>query len=196
MRKKSRPFKKQKYTEPLTYFSEIEIKEEFRKVYIENYGYITINNLGTKVYTKTGKVPALRTDEFGYLCFQICAKNDGNKKYHCLRIHRLVAIAFLPNPDNLPEVNHKSGKKLNNCVTNLEWCTGEYNLKHAWENGLIYGLKGESNGRSKLNEENVKAIREKYTGKRGQITKLAKEYNVSWSLVKMVITNKIWTHVI
>ena len=66
---KSRPFKKQKYTEELTYKSDIEIKEEFRDVYIENYGYVTVNNLGTKVYSKSGIFPALYTDEFGYNCY-------------------------------------------------------------------------------------------------------------------------------
>ena len=46
---------------------------------------------------------------------------------HMYRVHRLVATTFIPNPNNLPEVNHKDENKLNNCVSNLEWCTHQYN---------------------------------------------------------------------
>lgn len=171
------------------------IIEEFREYYIEGYGYITINNLGTKVYTKTGKFPSLWFDESGYLSFNICATTNGKKVHHSLRIHRLVALAFIPNPNNLPEVNHKNGNKMKNDINNLEWVTGLENIQHAWKTGLIKGAKGEENGRSKLNNEQVKEIKNKYTGKRGEIANLAKEYNVSWSLIKLIVTNKNWTHI-
>lgn len=187
---------KVKYLEPLTYESDVEIKEEFSKVFIQDYGMVEINNLGTKVYTKTGKFPSIY-DEGGYLMFNVgTTQGQRNvRKYHTLRIHRLVALAFIPNLDNLPEVNHKDGNKKNNCVTNLEWVSGLENMQHAWNNGLIYGLKGQENGRSKLSDEQVKEIRNKYAGKKGKIAQLAREYNVSWSLIKLVVTNKNWTHV-
>jgi len=51
----------------------------------------------------------------------------GNAGRHKILLHRLVATVFIPNPDNLPQINHKDENKLNNCVDNLEWCTPAYN---------------------------------------------------------------------
>lgn len=58
------------------------------------------------------------------------------------RIHRLVAQAFIPNPLNLPQINHKDGIKTNNTIVNLEWCDNNYNQKHAIDNGLKIIKKG------------------------------------------------------
>lgn len=63
---------------------------------------------------------------YGYLVVEL--RKDGKRKH--LRVHRLVAEAFLPNTDNLPEVNHKDENKHNNEVTNLEWCTSGYNKRY------------------------------------------------------------------
>lgn len=52
--------------------------------------------------------------------------------------HRLVAIAFLPNPNNLPCINHKDGNKINNCISNLEWVSYSENNKHAYLNNLKF----------------------------------------------------------
>lgn len=51
-------------------------------------------------------------------------------------LHRVIAQAFIPNPDNLPEVNHKDGNRLNNSIENLEWCTSSENQLHAYKIGL------------------------------------------------------------
>ena len=69
----------------------------------------------------------------GYLGVFLCKKN-----YKPIRkqIHRLIAEAFIPNPDNKPCVNHKDGNKRNNHVDNLEWVTYSENQKHSWEYGL------------------------------------------------------------
>lgn len=65
----------------------------------------------------------------------VCLTKNGVRKNKL--IHRLVAEAFIPNPDNLPVVNHIDGNIQNNSVENLEWCTQGYNLKHAVDIGLI-----------------------------------------------------------
>jgi len=63
-------------------------------------------------------------------------KLQNKKSKKTISIHRLVAQAFIPNRDNLPQVNHKDGNKENNCVNNLEWCNNDYNHKHAIEHNL------------------------------------------------------------
>ena len=68
-----------------------------------------------------------KVNEYGYA--EVNLWKDGKNKY--LRVHRLVGISFIPNPENKPVVNHKDGNKLNNCVTNLEWNTVSENTWHA-----------------------------------------------------------------
>lgn len=71
----------------------------------------------------TGRIKAYKVDRYGYAV--VCLAEDGKRTYPT--IHRLVAEAFIPNPDGLPQVNHKDENKLNNSVENLEWCTAYYN---------------------------------------------------------------------
>lgn len=95
------------------------------------------------------------------VCVQI------NNKQHVLAVHRLVAQAFISNPNNLPQVNHIDGDKNNNCASNLEWCDNDYNMKHAIANNLIHTKEERKNKSNncwmrKLNEEQVLFIRECY----------------------------------
>ena len=82
----------------------------------------------------------------GYLKVNLYNDGVGSSK----RVHRLVAEAFIPNPDNKPDVNHKNGNKHDNCVDNLEWVTKSENMKHAYQTGLAkphptYGMLGKKN---------------------------------------------------
>ena len=77
-----------------------------------------------------GRILKLRTDKCGYL-HVVLSKNNKVKAY---LVHRIIAETFLPNTDNLPQVNHKDENKLNNVVSNLEWCTHEYNVNYGTRN--------------------------------------------------------------
>lgn len=107
--------------------------EEIWKTIDESPDY-QISNFGrvkSYKYDKVnGKVMKPYKDTKGYL--QIDLSLDGRKREHRLHlaVHRLVARAFIPNPDNLPQVNHKDEDKTNNNVDNLEWCTNEYNCNY------------------------------------------------------------------
>lgn len=90
-------------------------------------------------YNHTGKEKILKnkTGSRGY--FNVNLSKDGKSKN--INVHRIVATHFIPNPDNLPQVNHIDENKQNNCVENLEWCTAEYNN--------TYGSRLEKSAKSK-----------------------------------------------
>ena len=98
---------------------------------IQNYeGLYQISNQGSiRSLLRSGKCkrylkPYITSD--GYA--RVILSKNGKLKSH--KIHRLVAETFIPNPDNLPQINHKDEHKLNNCVDNLEWCTAKYNINY------------------------------------------------------------------
>lgn len=79
-----------------------------------------------KEYLYEGKLLTPYRDQKGYYSVRLY-RND---KTHDMKVHRIVALAFLPNPDNLPQINHRDENKANNRVWNLEWCDGKYNRNY------------------------------------------------------------------
>ena len=117
--------------------------EEVWKI-IDGYRNYQVSTLGNVMNIDTGKILKGHNNGRGYLHV---ALYDENHKCKTIMIHRLVAQAFIPNPNNLPQVNHIDECKENNCVDNLEWCTSEYNINH-----------GTHNLRTGLNNPNRKPI--------------------------------------
>ena len=132
-------------------------------------------------------------DTAGYLGVQI-SKNGIVKRF---MIHRMVGECYLDNVNNLPEINHEDGNKLNNRYSNLKWTTSSDNKKHAYNNGLMMAPKGEKSKVSKLKNEDVIYIREKYKPRDKQYNKekLSTMFNVSQRTINDIISNKTWKHI-
>ena len=126
----------------------------------------------------------------GYEYVHLC---NGKGKTKLFRVHRLVAETFIPNPNNLPEVNHKDGDKLNNNVKNLEWCTNLENMRHSVETGLR-NIKGENNPSAKLTVKDVINIRKEYIPKSKEFgtVALARKYGVTNVMIGKIIRNECW----
>lgn len=98
---------------------------------VSNFGRVkskdrTLLHARCGTQTRKGKLLSAAKSTSGYLRVTLC-KNNKTKTFS---VHRLVAITFIPNPNNFPQVNHLDEDKTNNCVSNLEWCTQAYNNKY------------------------------------------------------------------
>lgn len=100
-------------------------------------------------------------------------------------VHRLVATAYLPNPEGKPQVNHKDCDKTNNCVRNLEWVTRAENMAHAKRAGVMQAASNPNCVR-KLTPDDVMAIRVKHSAGVSQL-ELGRQFNVSGVMVGMIV---------
>ena len=167
---------------------------------IEGYeGLYQVSNKGRVKSFHFGKEkilkPYLRANGYLMLCLQV-----DKIKAHFI-IHRLVATAFIPNPVNLPVVNHIDGNKQNNCVENLEWTTYSENEKHAYKLGLkfrnAFAGEGEDCIFSKFTNAKVQEIRKIYKPrdkKFGQAA-LAKKYGVHRDTIQNIVNHKTYKNV-
>lgn len=125
----------------------------------------------------------LRKESSGYLSVLLCYPHGKGKLY---KVHRLVAEAFIANPDNLPQVNHLNGIKSDNRVENLGWVSNSANIKHAYQMGLLRRPTGELNPSAKLKNKDLTEISE-LRNKGLSFQKIASLFGVSKSCILLAL---------
>ena len=155
-------------------------------------GY-SVSNYGRVRNDKTNRLLKPSTDGNGYIAIRLPV-NGKDKNF---RLHREVAKAFLPNPDNLPEVNHKKGVLSDNRASELEWVTHSQNMIHAVETGSLPVKSGESSPNAKLTESTVHKICELLqSGKScSETANILKSEGGTLSRVKKIRSGYCWTEV-
>lgn len=138
--------------------------------------YVTID--GDVYSKKSGGFKKLKpSNATRYPSVRLCY----NGKTYTTNIHRMVAETFIHNPDGLEVVNHKDGDKTNNHISNLEWCTMQHNLQHAYDTGL-------NKGKPKLlSEDDVREVLDLYHNHNMSMRKIAKKFNTNHCLISREI---------
>ena len=131
------------------------MEQEQWKPIQEFNGEYEVSNLGRvrsmkRYYGLVGRIMPQTIQRKGYYAVTFWMNN----KAYCRKVHRLVIEAFTPNPDSLPCINHIDGNKLNNHVSNLEWCTYQANMQHAVRTGLTHPHQWTDDERKQISERN------------------------------------------
>lgn len=159
----------------------------------KQYPVYEVSNLGRIRNSETKYIRSINIIRgYGYVTLKIKGKPK------TCQVHRLVAEAFVPNPENKPQVNHKDCNKLNNQSYNLEWATRSENIKHAYDNNLV--SKMEKN--TKLTEEEVieicklleKGVSRKEIVKTLNLTEKYDEKNLK-SIISRIRVRECWTRI-
>lgn len=139
-----------------------------------------------------GRITA-RSDKDGYLVITV----GKLKRRKVVKIHRLVAQLFIPNPNNLPEVNHIDRDRKNPKVENLEWVSHKGNIAHSVKQGSYANRQlGATNSKAKLSEEDIVDIRMLFDNGLMTQKELAEAYEVGWSTIHNIVFRLTWTHII
>jgi hypothetical protein len=166
--------------------------EDFKGYQVSNLG--NVKSLDRNIIGKNGRIfkykskyLTQRLNKKRYLEVRFCI----NSKHTSKIIHRLVAKAFIPNPDNKPQVNHINGIKSDNKVENLEWCSNGENQIHAFKLGLNKAVKGEKHHNAVLTNNMVDNIITMYNNGK-KIIEISKELNIKLHLIRPIIYGFGW----
>lgn len=160
---------------------------------VSNFGriksfYYNAGGRGLKL-RKTPKILALQKHcKTGYIIVRLNSGITGKT----LRVHRMVAIAFLPNPLNLPEVNHSKGIKTDNRASELYWCDRFHNIQHAFSIGLFPKIVGQQQTSTKLKDNEVIEI---YRDTKLSARALGRKYGVVHNTIMRIKNKEGWTHI-
>jgi hypothetical protein len=147
---------------------------------------VYVSNLGR---VKSRKGFSGHTMPNGYVMANAIIDGKPGPKY----VHRLVATAFIPNPEHKAYVNHKNGDRADNRVENLEWVTRVENERHAWKHLNRQSVKGEAHGKNKLTEAQVLEIRQNAQGLSQNA--LGAKYGVSRGAIQAILDRTSWRHI-
>ncbi|HDS4910797.1 TPA: HNH endonuclease [Klebsiella oxytoca] len=136
-----------------------------------------------------GRFLTPETTKNGYQRVTLC-RHGKTKRF---QLHRLVALTYLPNPYNLPVVNHKDGNPQNNHVSNLEWCTYSHNEQWSYDHLGKEASHGEEHYQAKLTEIQVKEIRKIVNP---SFTHIADKLGLSRSTIQDAYYKRTWKHII
>ena len=158
-------------------------------------GLYQVSNFG-RVKSFHSLPAKLITPYVNYNGYYVVEMRKDKKKITRL-LHRLIAKAFIPNPENKPYINHKDGNKLNYSLENLEWVTSAENTRHARENGLMKIKRGTQCSHAKFTETEIKYIRKNYnpSDKKNNANSLAKKFGVSTTTIYYIVHEKIYKDV-
>lgn len=159
---------------------------------VSNYGRVKSYKAGgpRKTFSETPRILKLKCRNDGYV--DISLSRNNNRK--TCSVHRLVAEAFIPNPENKPEVNHLDCNRANNFYLNLKWSTPKENVAHSILKG-DRNVAEENNPNSKLSKEDVLKIRRKYNQGGTTYIDLADMYGVTKGQIGHIINKRVWAHV-
>ncbi len=182
--------------------------EEVWKDVIGYEDYFKVSNIGNIFSKRTNKILKLVISKTGYHIFST-KLNGRNSKAICFKVHRLVAEAFLDEPEKYIKdwasntfyrkvyVNHKDGNKLNNIYTNLEWVTNSENIKHALENNLLIPVKGSNSLLCRLDNEQVRYIRQHFKPRDREFGSraLGRKFNVGHTTIMKIIKYETYSDI-
>lgn len=149
-------------------------------------GTITEKNTGT-IRPIHGRVLKASIDSGGYEMISLWRNNKGK----WVRVHQLVARAFIDNPEGKRTINHINGDKTVNKVSNLEWATHSENNQHAHNKGLMNVARGEDSPKSKLSNADVKTIRG-FMAMGLKNIDIANAYGIDDSQISRIRSGKVW----
>ena len=156
-------------------------------------GRYSVSNIGTVKSHINNIILKPHINKLGYSRVKLSFGSRNN--YKIVQVHRLVALSFIPNPENKPQVNHINGDKTDNRSINLEWNTSKENNNHALRTGLRVNPKGSENGMAKVTEEDVLEIRRLAKENNHTQREIANMFNTQFPNIHRIIHRKRWKHI-